>query len=49
MTKQSLIKKLESILAMHKELMYAQNGRPDCKNCSLAENIESLLEEQNND
>ena len=38
-----LKRQLKSILAAHEAQMIAQNGRPDCKNCVLAETINELL------
>ena len=45
-----LLRELKSILAAHEALMLAINGRPDCKNCALAETIQELIDkEQTND
>lgn len=38
-----LIKTIEEILAMQKVVMMEYNGRPDCKNCSLAEVLEEAV------
>ena len=46
MTKQELIKHIHDILDMQKVVMMEHHGRPDCKNCSLAETIQELLDEQ---
>lgn len=44
-TKQSLL----SILKAHEMLMLEQNGRPDCKNCVLAETIKGFLDNEVSD
>ena len=45
-----LQRQLRIILDAHEMLMIEQNGRPDCKNCALAETIQELLgKEQTND
>ena len=46
MTDTDLIRKLKSILAAHEMLMLEQNGRPDCKNCALAETIQELIDKE---
>ena len=46
MTKTELLRQLKIILKEHEMLMLEQNGRPDCKNCALAETIQELMEEQ---
>lgn len=47
MSKQELLHELKIILEAHKMLMLEQNGRPDCKNCALAETIqERILEKE---
>lgn len=46
MTKEQLVNQLEEILAMQKVVMMEHNGREDCKNCSLAEAIEDLLNKE---
>ena len=46
MTKQELISRIQDILDMQKVVMLENNGRPDCKNCSLAETVQELLDEQ---
>lgn len=38
-----LKRQLRIILDAHEMLMIEQNGRPDCKNCVLAETIKELL------
>ena len=43
MTKDELQRQLRIILDAHELLMLEQNGRPDCKNCVLAETIKELL------
>ena len=43
MTKDELQRQLRIILDAHEMLMIEQNGRPDCKNCVLAETIKELL------
>ena len=43
MTKDELERQLRIILDAHEMLMIEQNGRPDCKNCVLAETINELL------
>lgn len=43
MTKDELQRQLRAILDVHELLMQALNGRPDCKNCVLAETIKELL------
>jgi hypothetical protein len=44
MTKDELQRQLRIILDAHEMLMIEQNGRPDCKNCVLAETIKELLD-----
>lgn len=44
-TKQSLL----NILKAHEMLMLEQNGRPDCKNCVLAETIKEFLDNEVSD
>ena len=44
MTKDELQRRLRIILDAHEMLMIEQNGRPDCKNCVLAETIKELLD-----
>lgn len=39
-----LQRQLRIILDAHEILMLEQNGRPDCKNCVLAETIKELLD-----
>ena len=39
-----LKRQLIIILDAHEMLMIEQNGRPDCKNCVLAETIKELLD-----
>lgn len=45
MTKEQLIERINEALVMQAKVMLEHNGRPDCKNCSLAEVIEEILEE----
>lgn len=40
---------LQSILKAHEMLMLEQNGRPDCKNCVLAETIKEFLDNEVSD
>lgn len=40
---EELIKSIQDILDMQTVVMREKNGRPDCKNCSLAETIQELL------
>ena len=42
--KDELQRQLRIILNAHEMLMIEQNGRPDCKNCALAETIKGLLD-----
>ena len=44
-TKQSL----QSILKAHELLMLERNGRPDCKNCVLAETLQEFLDNEVSD
>lgn len=46
MTKKELIKRIQEILDMQKQVMLENNGRPDCKNCSLAEVIQELIDKE---
>lgn len=46
MTKKELIKRIQEILNMQKKVMLEHNGRPDCKNCSLAEVIQELIDKE---
>lgn len=46
MSKEELIKRLQDILDIQKVVMMEHNGRPDCKNCSLAETIQALLDKE---
>ena len=48
MDKQELISRIQGILDMQKVVMLENNGRPDCKNCSLAETMQKLLDEHFN-
>lgn len=41
---EAFLRELKDILHMQKVVMMEHNGRPDCKNCSLAETIEEVLE-----
>lgn len=43
-TSDQKIERIKEILQMQKVLMMEHNGRPDCKNCALAETIEEILE-----
>ena len=43
-----LKRELRIILDAHEMLMIEQNGRPDCKNCALAETIQELLDKEAN-
>lgn len=40
---------LQSILKAHELLMLGKNGRPDCKNCVLAESIQEFLDNEVSD
>lgn len=44
-TKQKLI----NILKAHEMLMLERNGRPDCKNCVLAETLREFLDNEVSD
>ena len=46
MTDTDFIRKLKIILATHEAQMVAQNGRPYCKNCVLAETIQELIDDK---
>ena len=46
MTDTDFLRKLKLILAAHEAQMLAQNGRPDCKNCVLAETIQELIDDK---
>lgn len=46
MTDTDLLRQLKSILAAHEAMMLEQNARPDCKNCSLAEIIQELIDKE---
>ena len=46
MTDTDFLRKLKLILAAHEAQMIAQNGRPDCKNCVLAETIQELIDDK---
>lgn len=39
-----LARQLRIILDAHELLMIEQNGRPDCKNCVLAETIKEAIQ-----
>ena len=41
-----LKRELRIILDAHEMLMIEQNGRPDCKNCVLAETIKELMDKE---
>lgn len=45
MSKEEILGKLQSILDAHEMLMLEKNGRPDCKNCALAEVIQEQIME----
>ena len=47
MDKNEILERLREILDMQEAVMMQQNGRPDCKNCSLAETIEDLVMKPN--
>lgn len=39
----NLADRLQEVLDMNKKVQLEWHGRPDCKNCSLAETIEPIL------
>ena len=38
--------KIQEVLDMQKVVMLEHNGRPDCKNCSLAETLQEILNKE---
>ena len=46
LSKEQLIQRIQEMLDIQKLVMLEQNGRPDCKNCSLAETLQDLLDSQ---
>lgn len=42
----TLISDIQALLESHRQMNRNYHGRPDCKNCSLMEDIEGLLELQ---
>lgn len=46
MNKAELIEAIKALLEVNKTVNIEFHGRPDCKNCGLAEDIESLLEKE---
>ena len=45
-TNKQVVSELKLILAAHEAQMIAQNARPDCKNCALAETIQELIDDK---
>lgn len=46
MTKDELIQRIQEVLDMDQVVQMEHHGRPDCKNCSVAEVIQELINEE---
>ena len=44
-----LIDKLQSLVDVSKQINQEKHGRPDCKNCSVAELLQEIIDEENKD
>ena len=44
-----LIDKLQALVDMSKVVQMERHGRPDCKNCNVAELLQEIIDEENKD
>lgn len=45
---EGVLDKIQEVLNMQEKVMLEHNGRPDCKNCSLAETLDEIIQAERN-